>query len=54
MFELGIDHAVCAEIFKRKGDKSKAREMLDRAIEIFKKCGADGWIQKYEKELTKL
>ena len=36
----------------RKGDQSKAKENLNRAIEILKECGADGWIEKYEKELT--
>jgi tetratricopeptide (TPR) repeat protein len=54
MFELGIDHSVSAEIFKRKGDQSKAREMLERAIEISTECGANGWVEKYEKEFAKL
>jgi hypothetical protein len=43
-----------ADLFKRKGDQSKARENLGRAIEIFKKCGADGWIEKTERELAAL
>jgi tetratricopeptide (TPR) repeat protein len=54
MFELGADHAVCAEIFKRMGDQSKAKENLSKAIEILKDCGADGWVEKYEKELATL
>jgi len=39
-------------MFRRKGDQSKAKENLNKAIEIFKKCGADGWVEKYEKELA--
>jgi len=52
MFHLGKDYALYAELFKRKGDRSKAREILGKAIEIFKECGADGWVEKYEKELA--
>jgi tetratricopeptide (TPR) repeat protein len=52
MFHLGKDHALYAEFFKRKGDRLKAQENLGKAIEIFKECGADGWVEKAEKELT--
>jgi len=45
---------VYAEVFKRKGDQSKTKENLSQAIETFKKCGADGWVEKYEKELATL
>jgi len=38
------DHALYAELFKRKGDQSKAKENLNKAIEILKECGADGWV----------
>jgi class 3 adenylate cyclase/tetratricopeptide (TPR) repeat protein len=51
---LAIDYALYAELFIRKGDQSKAKENLGRAIEIFKECGADGWVQKYEKDLAVL
>ncbi len=30
----------------------KARENLGKAIEILEGCGADGWVEKYEKELA--
>jgi class 3 adenylate cyclase/tetratricopeptide (TPR) repeat protein len=53
MFHLGKDYALYA-LFKRKGDRLKAQENLGRAIEIFKECGADGWVVKYEKELGAL
>jgi tetratricopeptide (TPR) repeat protein len=51
-WHLAKDYALYAELFKRKGDLPKARENLSKAIEIFKKCGADGWVEKYEKELV--
>jgi tetratricopeptide (TPR) repeat protein len=54
MFHLGKDYALYAELFKRKGDKLKAQENLGKAIEILKECGADGWVEKYEKELATL
>jgi tetratricopeptide (TPR) repeat protein len=54
MWHLGRDYALYAELFKRKGDQSKAKENLNKAIEILKECGADGWVEKYEKELAEL
>ena len=51
LFCLGKDYALYAELFKRKGDTAKAKENLNQAIEIFKECGADGWVEKAEKEL---
>ena len=52
MFYLGQDYALYAELFKRKGDQSNARENLNKALKIFKECGADGWVEKAEKELA--
>ncbi|MBM4347955.1 MAG: hypothetical protein FJ107_07455, partial [Deltaproteobacteria bacterium] len=52
MFHLGKDYALYAELFKRKGDRLKVQENLGKAIEILKECGADGWVEKYEKELA--
>jgi class 3 adenylate cyclase/tetratricopeptide (TPR) repeat protein len=54
MFHLCRDLSLYAELLKRKGDQSKARETLGKSIEILKECGADGWVEKYEKELAKL
>jgi class 3 adenylate cyclase/tetratricopeptide (TPR) repeat protein len=53
-FLLANDYALYAELFKRKGDRLKAEENLGRAIEIMKECGADGWVEKYEKELASI
>jgi class 3 adenylate cyclase/tetratricopeptide (TPR) repeat protein len=54
MWYLATDYALYSDLFKRKGDLPKAREKLNQAIEIFKECGADGWVEKYEKELATL
>jgi class 3 adenylate cyclase/tetratricopeptide (TPR) repeat protein len=53
-WHLGRDYALYAELFRRKDDQSKAKENLNKAIDILKECGADGWIEKYEKDLTSL
>jgi len=52
MWYLARDYALYAEFYKRKKDPSKAKKNLNKAIEIFKECGADGWAEKYEKELA--
>jgi class 3 adenylate cyclase/tetratricopeptide (TPR) repeat protein len=52
MFYLGRDYVLHSELFKRKEDLPKAKENLAKAIEIFNGCGADGWVEKYEKELN--
>jgi tetratricopeptide (TPR) repeat protein len=54
MWHSARDYALYAELFKRKDDQTKAKEKLSKAIKIFKKCGADGWVEKYEKELGSL
>ena len=53
-FHLGQDHRVYADFFKKKGDLAQAREKLQTAIDIFRKCGGDGWVTKYEEELARL
>ena len=52
MWSLASDYAVYADWFKKKGDLSSAKAQLTRAVEIFRECGADGWVEKYEKELA--
>jgi class 3 adenylate cyclase/tetratricopeptide (TPR) repeat protein len=53
-WHLGRDYAHYSELFKRKGDRAKAKETLGRAIEILMACGADGWVAKFQKELDAL
>jgi len=54
IWSLGGDYAFYAELFERKDDQSKAKENLIKAIQIFKECGADGWVKKYEEEMASL
>jgi len=54
MWHLGRDYASYAELFKRKGDLAEAKEKLNKAIGILQECGADGWVEKYEKDLAAL
>jgi len=48
------DHACYADWFKKKGDISKAKEQFTKAIDIFRECGADGWVTGTEKVLAEL
>ena len=54
VFHLGKDYALYAKLFMRKGELLKAKEKLAKAIEIFRECGADGWVEKYKRELAEL
>jgi hypothetical protein len=53
-WELARDHALYAEWYKKKGDISMAKEQLNKAIDLFRECGADGWVTMTEEKLTKL
>jgi hypothetical protein len=52
MWQLAMDHACYANWFKKKDDRKGVKEQLTKAIDIFRECGADGWVEKYEKELV--
>jgi len=54
MWFLASDYALYAEVFNRKGNQSKAKENLVKSIDIYKECGADGWVKKSQKELASL
>ena len=54
MWNLAQDYALYAEWYKRKGELIKAKESLNKAIDIFKECGSQGWVEKYEKEFSLL
>jgi hypothetical protein len=54
MFYLARDYALYSDLFKRKENLPKVKENLNKAIAIFKECGSDGWVEKYEKELAEL
>jgi tetratricopeptide (TPR) repeat protein len=52
MWNLGQDYALYSDLYKRKGEPSKAREKLNKAIEIFEACGADGWVERCDNALS--
>ncbi len=54
IWHLGMDYAWQAELLKKKNDFSDARDKLETAVDFFDKCGADGWVEKAEKELSDL
>ncbi len=53
-WNLGMDYVCYANFFALGGESSKVRENLTKAIEIFKKCGAERWGEKYKEKLAKL
>jgi len=53
-FHLGMSYSLYAELFKRKDNFPEARENLNKAIEILRECGADGWVEKAEEELGRI
>jgi tetratricopeptide (TPR) repeat protein len=53
-WQLANDFALYAELFKKKGDAVKAKENLHKAIDVFKECGADGWVHRTQRSLTEL
>jgi tetratricopeptide (TPR) repeat protein len=54
MFYLAKDYVLYSELLKQKEDLPKAKENLNKAIEIFKECEADEWAEKKEKKLAAL
>jgi class 3 adenylate cyclase/tetratricopeptide (TPR) repeat protein len=58
--DMGMDwwlarvYAAYAELWKREGDMAKAKESYRTAIEIFRECGAAGWVTRYEEEMARL
>ena len=51
---LGHDHVLLSKISRLREDILGANEELSNAIKIYKGCGADGWVEKYEKQLATL
>jgi tetratricopeptide (TPR) repeat protein len=53
-WQLAKDHALYADWFKKKGDIQGAKEQLTKAIDLFRECGADGWVTRTEKTLAEI
>ena len=54
LIALGKPYALYAELLKRKGDLAGAKEKLGKAIEIYRECGAEGWLKKAQQDLAGL
>ncbi|MCX6001179.1 MAG: AAA family ATPase [Chloroflexi bacterium] len=52
VWQMGRDYEVYAGLLKRKGDLAGAREKLSRAMEIYRECGAEGWLKKAQQDLS--
>ena len=48
---LGQDYAVYAEVCRARGDQAGVEDHLQKAVGIFRECGADGWVDFYETRL---
>jgi class 3 adenylate cyclase/tetratricopeptide (TPR) repeat protein len=53
-WQLANDYALYADLFKKKGDVFKAKENFHKAIDIFKECGANGWVDRTQMSLAEL
>jgi hypothetical protein len=51
-FFLAQDYAAYARFLGKEDSAQMAKENMTKAIQIMKDCGADGWVVRYEKELT--
>ena len=51
-WELARDYALYADWYKKKGETLKAKEQLIKAIDLFRECGADGWVTMTEEKLA--
>ena len=54
MMELGRDYALYAKLLIKRGERSRAAEKLEAAIEIFERSRAGSWALRCSKELTPL
>jgi len=53
-WNLARDHALYADFFKKKEDIQGAKEQLTKAIDLFRECGADGWVTRTEIALAEI
>lgn len=51
---LANDHVLYADWYKKKGDTLGAKKQLTKAIDLFRECGADGWVTRTEKSLAEI
>jgi class 3 adenylate cyclase/tetratricopeptide (TPR) repeat protein len=51
-WDLARAYALYGEFFQKKGDPTQAREKLNKAIDLMRSIGADGWVKRYEEDLA--
>ena len=49
-WSLARDYTTYAKLLLMKGEHTKADEYLQKSVNTFKSCGAEGWVAKIEKE----
>jgi class 3 adenylate cyclase/tetratricopeptide (TPR) repeat protein len=54
LLNLGRTYALYAELYERKGNRNKAMTALNKAIEVFKDCGSDGFLKRAEENLASI
>ena len=50
----GFLYEVYARFYKQQNDFHRAQEQMNKAIAIMQDCEADGWVERYEKQLAEL
>ncbi|MDY6789823.1 MAG: adenylate/guanylate cyclase domain-containing protein [Thermodesulfobacteriota bacterium] len=50
-WHLAKDYILYSNFLNKCGEHQKERQYLEMAVETFTACGADGWVEKYEKQL---
>jgi class 3 adenylate cyclase/tetratricopeptide (TPR) repeat protein len=53
-FHLAKCYRLYSQYYNKIDDYNNAKENMSKAIDIFKECEADGWVEIVEKELTAL
>jgi len=51
-WSLGMNYFLYAKILKRHGNQNKSKSYAKKAKSVFNQCGADGWQEKVEEELS--
>jgi hypothetical protein len=51
---LWRSYILYSSFFKKQNNLPQAKEQMNKAIEIMKECNAEGWVERYEKELAEL
>jgi tetratricopeptide (TPR) repeat protein len=53
-FHLAAGHVLLSRLHNIQANFGQARAQLGTAIEIMQQCGADGWVERYQKTLSEM